>query len=73
MNDILFHDDGNNDLPKGIGLRKKVAGTMAEADFKKKVMVRTRYVMTDFDDHKKQKNGGGGCTSYRGHALQNKY
>ena len=55
MNDIVFHDDGNNDLPGGIGLRKKVAGTMAEADFKKKVMVRTPYAMTDFEDHKKQK------------------
>ena len=44
MHDILFNDDSNDELPKGSGLRKRVAGTMmeVEADFNKKATVRTQ-------------------------------
>ena len=38
VNDFLFNDDEDDELPKGSGLRKRVAGTMikVEAKFKKK-------------------------------------
>ena len=44
MNDILFNDDDDNELCKGSEPRKRVAGMMmeVEADFKKKVPVRTQ-------------------------------
>ena len=48
VNDILFIDNEDDKLPKGSGLRKRVAGTMmdAEADFKmKRAVVRAQQIV----------------------------
>ena len=69
VNNILFNDDDDDELPKGSGLRERVAGTMmeVEADCKKKKSngeditynkVKDwvlQYVITEFKDHNKQK------------------
>ena len=70
MNDIVLNDDEVDELPKGSGLRKRVAGMMVEveADLKKKksngedtTNSKVKdwvppYIVAEFEDQYKQKN-----------------
>ena len=70
INDIVFNDDEVDELPKGSGLRKRVAGMMVEveADLKKKksngedtTNSKVKdwvppYIVAEFEDQCKQKN-----------------